>query len=89
MAQQNQMSNDAGYIRLNSDHKLKPTSFWNYAAKLATTSKLSHMQTSIAKTNLWFVAEHSFRGKVNNFMLIANTHVVEVDEEDADARREL
>ena len=52
-------------------------------------SNLSLTQTSISKTNTRFAAEHSIRGAVNNVILAANTHFVEVDEEDIDIRNEL
>ena len=89
MVQQNQMLNDAGHIPLNSDHQLKPTTLRNYTAELAMTSELSLTQSSIAKTNTRFAAEHSIRGAISNVMLIANTHFIEMDEEDVDVRREL
>ena len=62
IAQQNQMVNDAGYKPLNSDHKLKQTSFQNYTTKLAMTSELSQMKPSIAKTTIQFAAQHSIQG---------------------------
>ena len=82
------MLNDAGHIPLNSDHQLKPTTLRNYTAELAMTSKLSLTQSSIAKTNTWFAAEHSIRGAISN-MMFANTHFIEMDEEDVNVRREL
>jgi len=89
MVQRNQMLNDAGHIPLNSDHQLNPTTLQNYTAELAMTSKLSLTQSSIAKTNTRFAAEHSIRGAISNVMLIANTHFIEMDEEDVDVRRDL
>jgi hypothetical protein len=68
---------------------LKPTTLHNYAAELAMNSNLSLTQSSISKTNTRFAAEHSIRGAVNNVILAANTHFVEVDEEDIDIRNEL
>ena len=53
------------------------------------TKELSLTQSSIAKTNRWFAAEHSIRGVISNVMLIANTHFIEMDEEDVNIRREL
>ena len=53
------------------------------------TSKLPLTQSSIAKTNTRFAAEHSIRGAISNVMLIANTHFIEMDEEDVNVRREL
>ena len=89
MAQQNQMLNDAGHIPLNFDHQLKPTTLRNYTAELAMTSELSLTQSSIAKTNTRFAAEHLFRGAISNVMLIVNTPFIEIDEEDVSVRREL
>ena len=83
------MLNDAGHIPLNSDRQLKPTTLQNLTAELAMTSELSLTQSSIAKTNTRFAAEHSIRGAISNVMLIANTHFIEMDEEDVDIRREL
>jgi hypothetical protein len=85
----NQLFNDAGHIPLHADYKLKATTLQNYTAELAMTSELYLTQSSIAKTNTWFAAEHSFRGAISNVMLIANTHFIEMDEEDVDVRREL
>ncbi len=85
----NQLFNDAGHIPLHADYKLKATTLRNYTAELAMTSELSLTQSSIAKTNTRFAAEHSFRGAISNVMLIANTHFIEMDEEDVDVRREL
>ncbi len=53
------------------------------------TSKFSLTQSSIAKTNTQFAAEHSVRGTFSNVMLIAHTHYVEMDEEDFDVKKEL
>ena len=89
MVQQNQMLNDAGHIPLNSDRQLKPTTLQNFTAELAMTSELSLTQSSIAKTNTRFAAEHSIRGAISNVLLIANTHFIEIDDEDVDVRREL
>jgi hypothetical protein len=83
------MLNDAGHIPLNYDYQLKPTALQNYMAELAMTSKLCLTQSFIAKTNTRFAAELLFRGAISNVMLIANTHFVEMDEEDANFRREL
>ncbi len=83
------MLNDAWHIPLNSDHQLKPTTLQNYTAELAMTSELSLTQSSIAKTNTRFAAEHSIRGAISNVILIANTNFIEMDEEDVDIRKEL
>ncbi len=71
------------------DYQLKQTTLQNYTTELAITSKLPLTQSSIAKTNTWFAAEHSFRGAISNVMLIANTHFIEMDEDDVSVRREL
>jgi hypothetical protein len=82
---QNKMISEAGHMPLNPDRQLKPTTLQNYAAELAMNSNLSLTQTSISKTN----TRHSIRGVVNNVIFVANTHFVEVDEEDIDIRNEL
>jgi len=81
---QNKMIFEAGHMALNPDRQLKPTTLHNYAAELAVNSNLSLTQTSISKTNTRFAAEHSIRGAVNNVILVANTHFVEVDDENID-----
>ena len=89
IAQQNQILNDSGHIPLCSDYQPKQTTLRNYTAELATTSKLPLTQSSIAKTNTWFAAEHSFRGAISNVLLVTNTHFIDMDEEDFSVRRDL
>ena len=86
---QNKMISEAGHMPLNPERQLKPTTLHNYAAELAMNSNLSLTQTSISKTDTRFAAEHSIRGAVNNVILVATTHFVEIDEEDIDIRNEL
>ena len=54
----------------------------NYPAELVMTNKLSLTQSSVAKNNTQFAEEHSIRSEISNVTSIANTHFIEMDEED-------
>ena len=85
---QNTKISEARHSPLNPDRELKPT-FHNYVTELAMHNNLSLTQTSISNTNTRFAAKHAIRGAVNNIILVANTHFVQIDEVDIDIGNEL
>ena len=56
----NEKLTKAGHIPLKLDKQLKATILSNYITEIAMNQSISLMQTSVAKTNTEYAAEHSF-----------------------------
>ena len=61
----------------------------NYSALLADEGNIAISQSYISKSNTRYAAENSIRGSIATLGVIAATHFISVEEEDADIRAEM
>jgi hypothetical protein len=80
---------ESGHISLNAEDDIKRTTLSNCIAELTMMSANTLTESAIDKTDNRYAAENSIRGSINNLLLVAVTHFVDVDEEDRDVVKEL
>ena len=79
---------DAGYKNI-IDKSICDSTLRNYCALLAYESNVAISQSYTSKSNTCYAAENSICGSIATLGVVATTHFISVDEEDADIRAEM
>jgi hypothetical protein len=78
----------AGYKNI-LDKCISDLTLRNYSALLADEGNIAMSQSYISKSNTCYAAENSIRGSIATLGVIAATHFISVEEEDADIHAEM
>jgi hypothetical protein len=78
----------AGYKNI-IETSICDTTLRNYSALLADEGNIAISKSYISKSNTCYAAENSIRGSIATLGVVATTHFITVEEEDADIRAEM